>query len=93
MKRACRSLHHDEAVDQVTCGVAAAGTVVFVSFSVDVRPREEYVPEPVAICSGHHSIAARCVRIPMSGYSMEQGKVRSRDTFGGLWTAWGGHAT
>ncbi|HQW07017.1 MAG: peptidoglycan DD-metalloendopeptidase family protein [Flavobacteriales bacterium] len=70
--------------------VAATGTVVFFFFSVDVRPREEYVPEPIAISAADTTpLPPDAYGIPMSGYSMEQGKVRPGDTFGGLLTSRG----
>ncbi len=64
---------------------AATGAVVFFFLSVDVRPREEYVPEPIAVVEEDtEPLPPDAYGIPMSGYSMEQGHVKSGDTFGGL---------
>lgn len=70
--------------------VAATSTVVFFFMAVDVRPREEYVPEIVtAVAEDTLPLPPDAYGIPMSGFVLETGNVKSGATFGDLLSARG----
>jgi murein DD-endopeptidase MepM/ murein hydrolase activator NlpD len=56
---------------------------------VDVRPREEYVPEPLVQEDDSIPAPPSAYGIPMAGFVLEQGVVQAGATFGGLLTAHG----
>lgn len=69
---------------------AAASSVGFFFLAVDVSPRVEYSPDPVgAVPVDTIPLPPDAYGIPMSGYVLEHGVVRSGDTFGALLTARG----
>lgn len=84
----------------LSCGMkrwmmwAAGATVVagagFVLMGVDVRPRVEYVPEVLVedLTLDTVPMPPSAYGIPMAGFAIEQGKLRSGATFGDLL---GGH--
>jgi len=67
-------------------GAAAGGLVLL---STDVRPREEYVPDPPLVIEDTVPAPPSAYGIPLSGFVLEQGKVKSGSTFGDLLAAHG----
>lgn len=68
----------------IAVGAAVSG-VTFFFLSVDVRPREEYVPEPAAVVvEDTIPLPPDAYGIPMAGYALENGKVKAGATFGDL---------
>ncbi|MEZ4740830.1 MAG: hypothetical protein R2818_16070, partial [Flavobacteriales bacterium] len=71
-------------------GATAVGAVGSVLLTVDLRPHVEYVPDTeLVIAEDTVPLPPEAYGIPMSGFSMEQGTVKSGATFGGLLTAHG----
>jgi murein DD-endopeptidase MepM/ murein hydrolase activator NlpD len=69
---------------------AAACSVGFFFLAVDVGPHQEYVPDPVAAAvEDTVPLPPDAYGIPMAGYVLEHGAVRSGETFGGLLSARG----
>lgn len=69
---------------------AAACSVGAFFLAVDVGPHQEYVPDPVAVTvEDTIPLPPDAYGIPMAGYALEHGAVRSGETFGGLLTARG----
>ena len=69
---------------------AAASAVGFFFLAVDIGPREEYTPEPVATVEEDTvPLPPDAYGIPMAGYFLEHGTVRNGETFGALLTARG----
>ncbi|MBK7384141.1 MAG: peptidoglycan DD-metalloendopeptidase family protein [Flavobacteriales bacterium] len=65
-------------------GVIAAGAV-YVLIGVDVQPREEYVAEPITVDSVAIPLPApSAYGIPMEGFVLREGSVKSGSTFGDL---------
>ncbi|HRH70292.1 MAG TPA: peptidoglycan DD-metalloendopeptidase family protein [Flavobacteriales bacterium] len=65
--------------------LAAGCSVGFFFLAVDVSPRVEYVPDPVVdVPEDTVPLPPDAYGIPMAGYILEQGVVKSGDTFGAL---------
>jgi len=71
--------------------VLAAGCGVgFFFLAVDISPRVEYEPDAVApVPEDTIPLPPDAYGIPMAGYALEHGVVKSGDTFGGLLTSRG----
>ncbi len=67
--------------------------IAYVMLGVDVRPHVEYTEDPTPEAADSIPLPPQAYGIPMSGFAMEQGVVRSGDTFGGLLGAHGVGAT
>lgn len=69
--------------------LALAGAYVYVG--VDVRPHEEYVPDPVLAMADADSLPAppSAYGIPLDGFVIERGTVRAGSTFSDLLTPHG----
>ena len=69
---------------------AAASCVGFFFLTVDISPRVEYVPEPVVtVPVDTVPLPPDAYGIPMAGFVLEHGVVKSGDTFGALLTSRG----
>lgn len=70
--------------------VAAGCTVGFFFLAVDVGPRVQYAPDPVAaVMEDTVPLPPDAYGIPMAGYVLEHGAVKRGDTFGALLTSRG----
>lgn len=70
--------------------LAAGCTVGFFFLAVDVGPRVQYAPDPVAaVMEDTVPLPPDAYGIPMAGYVLEHGAVKRGDTFGGLLTSRG----
>jgi murein DD-endopeptidase MepM/ murein hydrolase activator NlpD len=69
-------------------GAGALGAVGGFFLMVDVRPRQEYVPDPVVEVDSI-PLPPSAYGIPLSGFVLESGVVRSGATFGDLLSAHG----
>jgi hypothetical protein len=79
----------DEDVAERTCGVGGSNRGFFF-LAVDVGPRVEYVPDPLpTVPKDTVPLPPDAYGIPMAGYVLEHGVVKSGDTFGGLLTSRG----
>jgi murein DD-endopeptidase MepM/ murein hydrolase activator NlpD len=67
--------------------------VGYVLIGVDVRPREEYVEEGAVQAVDSTLLPPDAYGIPMSGFVLEKGTVRSGDSFGALLARHGVDAT
>ncbi len=69
---------------------AAASCVGFFFLAVDISPHVEYVPDPlVTVPKDTVPLPPDVYGIPMAGYVLEHGVVKSGDTFGALLTSRG----
>src|SRR5688572_26111973 len=67
--------------------VALAGAYVYIG--VDVRPHEEYVPDPVASVEDTLPAPPSAYGIPLDGFVIERGQVQRGQTFSDLLTPHG----
>ncbi|HRH38451.1 MAG TPA: peptidoglycan DD-metalloendopeptidase family protein, partial [Flavobacteriales bacterium] len=65
-------------------GLTVLGAAGFVFIGVDLRPHVEYVPEPMVVSEPLPLPAPSAYGIPMSGYTLREGSVKSGATFGDL---------
>ena len=65
--------------------VALLGMALVIVLTVDLTPREEYVPEPVsAVVEDTIPDPPSAYGIPLSGFIVERGRVGAGSTFGDL---------
>lgn len=70
--------------------LAVGCSVSFFFLTVDISPHVEYVPDPVVnVSEDTVPLPPDAYGIPMSGYVLEHGVVKSGDTFGALLTSRG----
>lgn len=70
----------------ISCAAAGTGLVLL---STDFGPRTEYVPDPPVVIEDTVPAPPSAYGIPLSGFVLEPGRVRSGDTFSDMLSAHG----